>query len=140
MRMQYTFIACMHWLAFEVTLAAGVGCSGSFTNDAAANHFTADCAAALVAGSRCALTFEPGYVAGSVMCSVTDGVTPRAFAYVARASIKLHGQHHFVVPARHLRPPAPAHRHTAYLFSIQFPYGVSTLITPGALSEMAFRL
>ena len=86
---RHTFEAYMYaLLVLGPALASGL-CSGSFADDTAANHFTADCSAALVFGSACAPTFSAGYAGGSVMCSVPDGVTPKTYAYVARPAIKV---------------------------------------------------
>ena len=65
-----------------VTGQSWLTCSGTFSNaDAATNFFSADCAAALVHGSRCALTLDSGYTGGSVMCDVAGSAGP---AYIAR--------------------------------------------------------
>lgn len=88
------FGACMLFVfGPALTLAIPVQCSGSFADDEAANHFTANCAAAVVLGSNCALTVSSGYAAGSVMCSRVDGVIPKTYAYVTRPAIKVPAQH-----------------------------------------------
>ena len=58
---------------YDVVVAVATACSGSFTNDEATNHFTADCSGKTVHGEACVIVLSAGYGAGRVTCDTTSG-------------------------------------------------------------------
>ena len=69
-------ISLLHVSRVCVLLHMQIACDpNSFTDDAAANFFTANCSAATAPGSTCTITHTASYVGGSLGSVTCDGVT-----------------------------------------------------------------
>ena len=60
--------------------AAETPCSGSYVDDEATNHFTADCSSATAHDDTCVLVHSAGYGGGAGTCDTSDGSYSTAVA------------------------------------------------------------